>query len=53
MQSEDNMSRNLDLLQKYRKLADSPALPEYFSGSETRIYAPVLRIPGDRCAAYY
>jgi hypothetical protein len=33
--------------------ADSPALPVYFSGSETREYAPVLRIPGDRCAAYY
>jgi hypothetical protein len=37
----------------YTILADSPALPGYFSGSETREYAPVLRIPGDRCAGYY
>jgi hypothetical protein len=29
--------------------ADSPALPGYFSDSETREYASVLRIPGDRC----
>jgi hypothetical protein len=33
--------------------ADSPALPVYFSGSETREYAPVLHIPGVRCAGYY
>jgi hypothetical protein len=35
------------------ELADSPALPGYFSGSEAREYAPVLRIPGDRFAGYY
>jgi hypothetical protein len=37
----------------YSILADSPPLPRYFSGSETREYAPVLRIPGDRCTGYY
>jgi hypothetical protein len=35
------------------KLADSPALPRYFSNSKTREYAPVLHIPGDCCAGYY
>jgi hypothetical protein len=34
-------------------LDDSPALPWYFSGSETREYAPDLRTPGYRCADYY
>jgi hypothetical protein len=33
--------------------ADSLALSGYFSGSETREYVPVLRIPGDSCAGYY
>jgi hypothetical protein len=34
-------------------LADPPALLGYFTGSETREYAPILRTPGDRCAGYY